>query len=142
MVFHTLTDEIVEGLRNNSIKVIKPPFTIREGTYQIMLDHVEYHAKHSPNTLIELTNLPFARDNFCPPHAIQSFFTAEYMKIHWPAFFFNSMLLTIIITLSILLGKCIVNKCSSKRTQSPAVQRDQEILRLIALSHRPARLRC
>ena len=141
LVLHRLTDEIVEGLRNNSIKIIEPPFTIREGTYQLRLDHVEYHAKHSSNTLIEPTNLPFPRANLCPPHPITSYFSAEYMSIHWPAFIFNTMLLTVLVTISIVLGKCLVNKCCTKSTPSPAAYRDQEMLRLMALSHRSGRLR-
>ncbi len=141
LVFHSLNDQIVEGLRNNSIQVTKPPFTLREGTYKITLDHVEYHVAHSPNTLIEPSNLPFPRQHLCPPHAITSFFTTEYLAIHGPGYIFNSIILTIMVTMFMFIGKCIIKKCKPKRNLTPVIQRDQEVLRLLALAHRPSRVR-
>ena len=141
LVIHQLTDELVTGMRNNSWKVVAPPFTLREGTYEIKLDHVTYHIKHSSQTLIEPSMLPFSRLALCPPHPITSYFSYAYMSIHWPAFIFNTMLLTIVVTISIVSIRWLANRCCRKSTPNPADIRDREMMRLLALSHNAGRLR-
>ncbi len=103
LVVHKLTDEITSNLLNNSIKIIHPPFTLKGGTYTMVLDSAKYEFKYSEQLLVQPTNLPFPSSTLCPLSPIESFFSQAYLDMHWPSFFMNLALLIITIILVIAM---------------------------------------
>ncbi len=144
IVIHELTDVITQSLKNASIKVIRTPFMIIEGVYKITLGDTEFNIRHEKEVRIEMPNLPFPRSILCPRPSIKSFFSYSYFEVHWPAFFVNSMALTLIIGTLICIGKFCKSQLCKKRTNPTVVnnvRRDQELLQLLALTNRAQRRR-